>query len=225
MCGSPSGKSVSIKKEARASSSQWWARRKRAFVHPYARRTYYISIGSGSPLPPRSVRSIPRNLIISSDEHWPLTPSPALRGGGWGGGAASAVLVACVAAIPDRWIFARSFPHPDPPPRRAGEGAQHRKRRYDQNFGNTVLVAGIERWELQVCRDFAGCKPRHYTGNLRFWCARPLMAEASLCPAITRTPSSMRAITLSAVQPCRKATPLLRQAKRTRSRATCISIG
>jgi hypothetical protein len=54
--------------------------------------------------------------IISGYGHWPLTPSPALLGGGWGGGAASAGLVACAAAISDRWIFARSFPHPSPPP-------------------------------------------------------------------------------------------------------------
>src|SRR5215831_8958351 len=53
---------------------------------------------------------------------------------------------------------------------------------------------------------------RYYTGNFRFWCARPLIADSSLCPAITRTPSSIRAITLCAVQDCRKAMPFLRQA-------------
>jgi hypothetical protein len=66
---------------------------------------------------------------------------------------------------------------------------------------------------------------RYYTGNFRFWCARPLMADASLCPATTRTPSSIRAITLSAVQDCRNAMPFLRQAARTRSRAINISNG
>ena len=50
------------------------------------------------------------------------------------------------------------------------------------------------------------CRTWYYTGNFRFWCARPLIADASLCPAITRTPSSIRAITTSGVQPCRKAT-------------------
>ena len=53
----------------------------------------------------------------------------------------------------------------------------------------------------------------YYTGNFRLWYARPLIAEASLCPAITRTPSSIRATTLSAVQACRKAMPFLRQAR------------
>ena len=66
---------------------------------------------------------------------------------------------------------------------------------------------------------------RYYTGNFRFWCARPLIADSSLCPAITRTPSSIRAITLCAVQDWRKAMPFLRQAARTRSRAICISNG
>jgi len=65
----------------------------------------------------------------------------------------------------------------------------------------------------------------YYTGNFRLWYARPLIAEGSLCPAITRTPSSIRATTLSAVQACRKAMPFLRQAARTRSRALCISGG
>ena len=62
----------------------------------------------------------------------------------------------------------------------------------------------------RICR--LRLQAQYYTGNFRFWCARPLIADASLCPAITRTPSSIRAITLSAVQPCRKAMPLLRQA-------------
>jgi hypothetical protein len=31
--------------------------------------------------------------------------------------------------------FSSGAPHPNPPPRRAGEGAQHRKHRCDQNFG------------------------------------------------------------------------------------------
>ena len=38
-------------------------------------------------------------------------------------------------------------------------------------------------------------------------------------------PGAIRAITLSGVQPCRKATLLLRQAARIRSRAACISGG
>ena len=33
--------------------------------------------------------------------------------------------------------------------------------------------------------DFVACSTRSYTGNLRFWCARPLIADASLWPAIT----------------------------------------
>jgi hypothetical protein len=68
-------------------------------------------------------------------------------------------------------------------------------------------------------------RERYYTGNFRFWCARPLIADASLCPAMTRTPSSIRVITLSAVQDCRKAMPFFRQAAKTRSRAICISNG
>ena len=51
-----------------------------------------------------------------------------------------------VAAIRDRWIFARSFPHPNPPPRRAGEGAQQRKLPDDRNFGNAgAVMAGLVR--------------------------------------------------------------------------------
>jgi hypothetical protein len=59
----------------------------------------------------------------------------------------------------------RVCPHPNPPPRRAGEGAQYRKLRYDQNFGNAGLelpalgaplciVAGPERGIAQ--RKVAG---------------------------------------------------------------------
>jgi hypothetical protein len=33
-----------------------------------------------------------------------------------------------------------------------------------------------------------GCRTSYYIGNFRCWCARPLVAVASLCPAITRTP-------------------------------------
>jgi hypothetical protein len=92
--------------------------------------------------------------------------------------------------------------------------------------GHVCLLTGLHKPTLpyvHLCTY--ACNTGYYTGNFRCWCARPLIAVASLCPAITRTPSSIRAITLSSLQPCRKATPLLRQAARMRSRAACISGG
>src|ERR1019366_8434157 len=51
------------------------------------------------------------------------------------------------------------------------------------------------------------------------------MADCSLLPAMTRTPSSMRATTLAGEHPSRKAMPFLRQAAKKRSRAPFISRG
>jgi len=87
------------------------------------------------------------------------------------------------------------------------------------------MLRRVCRLRLRTDLDQPRLQDPYYTGNFRFWWARPLIAVASLWPAITRTPSSIRAVTLSAVQPCRKAMPLLRQAARMRLRAVCISGG
>jgi hypothetical protein len=121
--------------------------------------------------------------------------------------------------------------------RNSGEGSQPTRDKHSQSLPSRVAGScdpipfaasrGIAVcWEdrrmlcriCQRCLRTDPCRTQYYTGNFRFWCSRPLIADASLCPAINRTPSSIRAITLSAVQACRKATPFLRQATRTRSR-------
>lgn len=62
-------------------------------------------------------------------------------------------------------------------------------------------------------------------GNRRFWWARPARAVSSLWPAMTRTPSSSLTAILARVPISRKATPFLRHAWNTRSRASLISRG
>ena len=58
----------------------------------------------------------------------------------------------------------------------------------------------------------------------RVW-VRPSLAVSARSPAITRTPESIFPTTVSGVQLSRKASPLARQARKTRSRARCISGG
>ena len=65
----------------------------------------------------------------------------------------------------------------------------------------------------------------HQTGIVRRWLARPIRAASSLWPAMTRTPSPSLPTILRGVPISRKATPLVRQAANTRSRASRISAG
>jgi hypothetical protein len=65
----------------------------------------------------------------------------------------------------------------------------------------------------------------HHTGSKRARWERPRRAVSSLPPAMTRTPSSSLVAILRGVPISRKATPFMRQAWNTRSRASRISGG
>ena len=82
-------------------------------------------------------------LISSGQERCPLTPSPALCGGGWGGGTPRGLPTCSQKPLATANV---AFPHPNPPPQRAGEGARHRKRRYDSNFKIAELADTRQRF-------------------------------------------------------------------------------
>ena len=107
-------------------------------------------------------------------------------------------------------------------------------KKFDRRFDiscdkDTTCPSEVTGWAvIRVYGRHAGAEPAaavNQTGIARRWWARPIRAASSLWPAITRTPSSSLVTILRGVPISRKATPFVRHAANTRSRAARISAG
>jgi hypothetical protein len=131
----------------------------------------------------------------------------------------------------DRWNLASTtFPDAGPMVRiRFPPAVSRRRTQHDWLIAHRRAIPKFESFFSSGLRVSDGIATvdmgSGYTRIVRFWCARPRIAVSLRWPAMTRTPSSSLPAMFSGAAVSRNATRCLRQAAKTRSRASRISGG